>query len=149
MSKLTDNFRNAYAKSQSMSVEEKNATILLQKLLFKKAKLPLIGIISFTLIAMLLKLNIWLILGINLVASVVLFKSIKSEANKLNDFKYYTGNLLSVENKGDYSTILIKQGKMPIKLDIKYGKESFLKIKKNQFIKIAYNKDSQLATVVK
>lgn len=149
MSKLTDNFRNAYAKSQSMSVEEKNATILLQKLLFKKAKLPLIGIISFTLIAMLLKLNIWLILGINLVASVVLFKSIKSEANKLNDFKYYAGNLLSVENKGDCSTILIKQGKMPIKLDIKYGKESFLKIKKNQFIKIAYNKDSQLATVVK
>lgn len=149
MSKLTDNFRNAYAKSQSMSVEEKNATILLQKLLFKKAKLPLIGIIAFTLIAMLLKLNIWLILGINLVASVVLFKSIKSEANKLNDFKYYAGNLLSVENKGDYSTILIKQGKMPIKLDIKYGKESFLKIKKNQFIKIAYNKDSQLATVVK
>lgn len=149
MSKLTDNFRNAYAKSQSMSVEEKNATILLQKLLFKKAKLPLIGIIAFTLIAMLLKLNIWLILGINLVASVVLFKSIKSEANKLNDFKYYAGNLLSVENKGDYSTILIKQGKMPIKLDIKYGKENFLKIKKNQFIKIAYNKDSQLATVVK
>lgn len=149
MSKLTDNFRNAYAKSQSMSVEEKNATILLQKLLFKKAKLPLIGIIAFTLIAMLLKLNIWLILGINLVTSVVLFKSIKSEANKLNDFKYYAGNLLSVENKGDYSTILIKQGKMPIKLDIKYGKESFLKIKKNQFIKIAYNKDSQLATVVK
>lgn len=149
MSKLTDNFRNAYAKSQSMSVEEKNATILLQKLLFKKAKLPLIGIIAFTLIAMLLKLNIWLILGINLVASVVLFKSIKSEANKLNDFKYYAGNLLSVENKGDYSTILIKQGKMPIKLDIKYGKESFLNIKKNQFIKIAYNKDSQLATVVK
>lgn len=149
MSKLTDNFRNVYAKSQSMSVEEKNATILLQKLLFKKAKLPLIGIIAFTLIAILLKLNIWLILGINLVASVVLFKSIKSEANKLNDFKYYAGNLLSVENKGDYSTILIKQGKMPIKLDIKYGKESFLKIKKNQFIKIAYNKDSQLATVVK
>ena len=149
MSKFTDNIRNAYAKSQSMSTEEKNATAILQKLLLKKATKPLIGIVAFSLIATLLKLNIWLILGVNLVAGVVLYKFMKKEANKLNDFKYYTGNLLSVENKGDYSTILIKQGKMPVKLDVKYGKESFLKIKKNQLIQIAYNKNSQLATVVK
>lgn len=149
MSKIKDNFQNAYIKAQTMSQEEKDATSLLQKLLFKKASPYLIGILAFTLIAIVLKANMWLILGVNLVGAIFLFKYIKKESAKLNDFKYYAGNLLSVETNGDYSTVLIKQGKMPIKLNIKYGKDSFSKIKKNQFIKVAYNKESQLATVIK
>ena len=149
MSKIKDNFQNAYIKAQTMSQEEKDATSLLQKLLLKKASPYLIGILIFTLVAVVLKANIWLILGGNLVGAIFLFKYIKKESAKLNDFKYYVGNLLSVEANGDCSTVLIKQGKMPIKLNVKYGKDSFSKIKKNQFIKVAYNKESQLATVIK
>lgn len=149
MSKIKDNFQNAYIKAQTMSQEEKDSTLLLQKLLLKKASPYLIGILAFTVISIVLKSNLWLVLGINLVFATLLFKYLKKESNKLTNFKYYAGNLLSVENNGDYATVLIKQGKMPIKLNIKYGKDNFSKIKKNQFIKVAYNKESQLATVIK
>lgn len=148
MSKLKNSFKDAFIKAQTMSTEEKNTTVLMQKILLKKLSLPLIGLLVLTILAIALKLNIWGVLAFECIAGISLFKYTKKEVSKLNDFQYYMGNLLSIEDKGEYSTILLKQGKLPVKLNIKYGKDSFAKIKKNQFIKIAYNKESALATIV-
>lgn len=149
MSKLTEKFSSAYAKVKTMTDEEKNINKLMQKIILKKSLKPLIFILILTIAGISLKLNIWLLLGFEILSSILLFKHIKREGAKLNNFQYYTGNLLSVEDKGSHSVILIKQGKMPIKLKITYGKDSFSNIKKNQIIKIGYNKEVELATIIK
>lgn len=149
MSKLTEKFNSAYTRAKLMSEEEKNISKLMQKIIFKKSIKPLILISILTIIGIALKLNIWLLLAFEALSLMILFKHIRKENAKLNNFQYYTGNLLSVEDKGSHSIILIKQGKMPVKLKITYGKDSFSNIKKNQIIKVGYNKESELATIIK
>lgn len=149
MSKLTRIFSNALIKAKTMSDEEKNFNKLTQKILFKKASKPLLFLLILTILGISLKLNTWVLLAFEMLSATLLFKYIKKEVSKINNFKYYSGNLLSIEDKGSHSIILIKQGKIPIKLKITYGKDSFSKIKKNQFIKVGYNKESELGTIIK
>lgn len=149
MPKFTEKFSNAYAQAKSMSKEQQEANSLIQKIILKKSILPLSLMGTLTIAGIALKLNIWLILGFEILSAILLFNFIKRESKKLNNFSYYTGNLLAVEDKGSYSTILIKQGKMPIKLKISYGSDSFKNIKKNQSIQVGYNEESELAILIK
>lgn len=149
MSKITEKFSSAYAKAKTMTDEEKNINKLMQKIILKKSIKPLVLIGILTIAGIALKLNIWLLLGFEILSLILLSKYIKKEGRRLNNFQYYMGNLLSVEDKGSHSIILIKQGKMPVKLKITHGKDSFSNIKKNQIVKIGYNKEVELATIIK
>lgn len=148
MLKITKKISNAYTKAKIMTNEEKEINTLMQKIVFKKTLIPLISVIVLTIIFIALRLNIWLLIGFEILSLILLLNHIKKVGLKLNNFQYYTGNLLSIEDKGSYCVILIKQGKKPIKLKITHGKDKFFNIKKNQIIKIGYNKESELATII-
>lgn len=149
MSRLTEKFNKAYTSAQTMSTEERKLNLTVQKLILKKSILPLscIGITAIT--GIIFNINTWIILGIELALIIFTYKHMKKQADKINDFKYYAGNILSIEDKDSHSVIILKQGKMPIKLKVKYGKDSFANLKKNQFIKIGYNKEVELASIIK
>ena len=72
-----------------------------------------------------------------------------SSCKKYQEFTPYVGNLISIENKGkDGHTVLIKQGKKPVKLDLKYGGEDLEKLKKNTLVQITYNPVGKIGIVV-
>ena len=74
---------------------------------------------------------------------------LKNEGKKYQEFTPYVGNLISLEKKGkDGHTVLIKQGKKPIKLDLKYGGEDLEKLKKNTLVQITYNPVGKIGVVV-
>ena len=149
MLKLKDKFSQAYASAQTMTKEEKKLNSIIQKLVLKKSIIPLVCMLLIAFTGIALKLNIWLVLGFELVSAILTYKYMQKQANKLNNFTYYAGNVLSIEDKGSHSVIILKQGKMPIKLQVKYGKDSFANLKKNQFIKVGYNKESEIASILK
>lgn len=149
MSKLKEKFSMAYAKAQTLSEEEKKLNSSVQKILFKKSALPIFIMLLISIIGISSKLNSWIILGIEVSLAVFTYLKMKKEAKKLNDFTYYAGNVLSIEDKGNHSLVILKQGKMPVKLKVKYGRDSFSKLKKNQFIKVGYNKESEIASIIK
>ena len=43
---------------------------------------------------------------------------------------------------------IIKQGKLPVKLQIAYGGEDFENLKKNQMVQVSYNPDAKIAILV-
>ena len=43
---------------------------------------------------------------------------------------------------------IIKQGKMPVKLQIAYGGEDLENVKRNQLVQISYNPDYKIAILV-
>lgn len=148
MLKITKKISDAYAKAKIMTNEEKEINTLMQKIILKKSIIPLSLIFVLTIVFIALRLNIWLLAGFEILSLILLLNHTKKVGLKLNNFQYYTGNLLSIEDKGSYCVILIKQGKVPVKLKITHGKDKFFNIKKNQIIKIGYNKESELATII-
>ena len=61
----------------------------------------------------------------------------------------YVGNLINLEKKGKNEYVaIIKQGKLPVKLQIAYGGEDFENLKKNQMVQVSYNPDAKIAILV-
>ena len=88
-------------------------------------------------------------MGLEILAAVGGYFYLKNEGKKYQEFTPYVGNLISVEKKGkDGHTVLIKQGKKPIKLDLKYGGEDLEKLKKNTLVQITYNPVGKIGVVV-
>ncbi|MFR8599446.1 MAG: hypothetical protein ACLVDH_10670, partial [Clostridioides difficile] len=88
-------------------------------------------------------------LGINLVIAVGAFFYIRNSSKKYQNFKPYVGNLISLEKKGKKEYVaIIKQGKLPVKLQIAYGGEDLEHVKKNQMVQISYNPDAKIAILV-
>lgn len=146
---LKDKFAESFARSKTMTGPEKKANEIMGKLLMKKAIVPIVVMIIVIFAGAMMKLNPWLTLGINLAIAVGTFFYIKNAGKKYQNFKPYVGNLISLEKKGkkDYVAIL-KQGKLPIKLQIAYGGEDLEHVKKNQLVQISYNPDAKIAIVV-
>lgn len=144
-----DKFAESFARSKTMSEPEKKANEIMGRLLLKKTVIPVILMLIITIGGASLKLNNWLTLGINLVIAVATFFYIKNTSKNYQNFKPYVGNLISLEkkNKKEYVAI-IKQGKLPVKLQIAYGGEDLENIKKNQLIQISYNPEIKLAILV-
>jgi len=96
-----------------------------------------------------MKINGWYAFAINIAIAVGTFFYIRNETKKYQTFKPYVGNLIKVEKKGknDYVAI-IKQGKMPVKLQIAYGGEDLENVKRNQLVQISYNPDYKIAILV-
>lgn len=121
---LRDKFAQSFARSKTMSGPEKKANEIMGKLLLKKAILPIVLMFVIIIAGAMLKINSWVTLGINLVIAVGAFFYIRNSSKKYQNFKPYVGNLISLEKKGKKEYVaIIKQGKLPVKLQIAYGGE--------------------------
>ena len=127
---IRQRFAESFARSKTMSGPEKKANEIMGKILLKKAILPIVAMIAVIIIFAVMKLSGWYAFAINIAIAVGTFFYIKNETKKYQTFKPYVGNLIKVEKKGknDYVAI-IKQGKMPVKLQIAYGGEDLENIK--------------------
>ncbi|ENY8532734.1 hypothetical protein Q3152_00315 [Clostridioides difficile] len=146
---LRDKFAQSFARSKTMSGPEKKANEVMGKLLLKKAILPIVLMFVIIIAGAMLKINSWVTLGINLVIAVGAFFYIRNSSKKYQNFKPYVGNLISLEKKGKKEYVaIIKQGKLPVKLQIAYGGEDLEHVKKNQMVQISYNPDAKIAILV-
>ncbi|HBG8549055.1 TPA: hypothetical protein KRH33_001666 [Clostridioides difficile] len=146
---LRDKFAQSFARSKTMSGPEKKANEIMGKLLLKKAILPIVLMFVIIIAGAMLKINSWVTLGINLVIAVGAFFYIRNSSKKYQNFKPYVGNLISLEKKGKKEYVaIIKQGKLPVKLQIAYGGEELEHVKKNQMVQISYNPDAKIAILV-
>lgn len=142
---LRDKFAQSFARSKTMSGPEKKANEIMGKLLLKKAILPIVLMFVIIIAGAMLKINSWVTLGINLVIAVGAFFYIRNSSKKYQNFKPYVGNLISLEKKGKKEYVaIIKQGKLPVKLQIAYGGEDLEHVKKNQMVQISYNPDAKI-----
>ena len=146
---LKDKFAESFARSKTMTGPERKANEIMGKLLLKKAILPIILMVVVTIVASVANLNGWVTLAINLLIAVATYFYIKNSTKKYQNFKPYVGNLINLEKKGkkEYVAIL-KQGKLPIKLQIAHGGEDLEHVKKNQMVQISYNPDAKIAILV-
>ncbi|HBH3633497.1 TPA: hypothetical protein KSK22_002803 [Clostridioides difficile] len=146
---LRDKFAQSFARSKTMSGPEKKANEIMGKLLLKKAILPIVLMFVIIIAGAMLKINSWVTLGINLVIAVGAFFYIRNSSKKYQNFKPYVGNLISLEKKDKKEYVaIIKQGKLPVKLQIAYGGEDLEHVKKNQMVQISYNPDAKIAILV-
>ena len=146
---LKDKFAESYARSKTMSGPEKKANEIMGKLLMKKAILPLIIMLIITIAGSVAKINGWLILAVNIAIAVATYFYIKKVGDKYQNFKPYVGNLISLEKKGKKEYVaIIKQGKLPVKLQISHGVEDLEHVRKNQLVQISYNPDEKIAILV-
>ena len=146
---LKDKFAESFARSKTMTGPEKKANEIMGKLILKKGILPLILILLISIVGMIFNIAWYITFGLNLIIAIASYFYIKKASEKYQNFKPYVGNLISIEKKGkkDYVAI-IKQGKMPIKLEIAYGGDDFEKVKKNQLIQVSYNPDAKIAVLI-
>ncbi len=144
--KLAENF----ARSKTMTGPEKKANEIMGKLLLKKAIIPIVLILVVSIAGPMAKLPWWATLLVNLLIAVGTFFYIKKSGEKLQAFKPIVGNLISLEKKGKNQYIaIIKQGKLPMKIEIQHGGEDLVNIKKNQIVQIHYNSDAKIAILIR
>lgn len=149
MGKLKDKFAQAYANSKTMSKEEKELNISIQKILLKKSLLGLILILCMPIVGLALDLNIWTVIGFEAIIGIVTFLKIRKDSKKLGEFTFYQGTVLSIENGKKHTTIILKQGKVPVKIELHNNLKSLSNLKKNQFIKLSYNKSEKIGSIIK
>jgi len=144
-----DKFAESFARSKTMTGPEKKANEIMGKLLMKKAIIPIVLMVIVLIGGIAAGINSWILLGVNLLIAVGTYFYIKKSGDKYQNFKPYVGNLISLEKKGKNEYVaIIKQGKMPIKLEINYGGEDLVNIKRNQLVQISYNPDAKIAILV-
>ena len=146
---FTNKFAESFARSKTMTGPEKRANEIMGKLLLKKAILPIILMVIVLIGGLIANISGWAILLVNILIAVGTYFYIKNSSKKYQNFKPYVGNLINLEKKGknDYVAI-IKQGKLPVKLQIAHGGEDFENLKKNQMIQVSYNPDAKIAILV-
>ena len=146
---LKERFAESYAKSKTMSGPEKRANEIMGKILMKKAIIPIVAMIILIIVGAMMHINGWIILAINLGICVATFFYIRKQAQEFQNFTPYVGNLINLEKKGKNEYVaIIKQGKLPVKLQIAYGGEDFENLKKNQMVQVSYNPDAKIAILV-
>lgn len=146
---IRDKFAEQYARQKTMTGPEKKANDIISKLMLQKALIPIVVMIILVIIGFIAKLPWWAVLIADLTVAVAAFFYLKKAGEKYQVFTPYVGNLISIEkkNKNEY-VALIKQGKKPVRLDIKHGGEDLLKVKKNSIVQITYNAEGKIAVLV-
>lgn len=147
---LRDRFASQYARQKTMTGPEKKANEVITKILMKKALIFIVAMLVVSIAGGFLKAPWWAILiaDILVIAAMVLY--MRREGKKLQTFQPYVGTLISIDKKSNNEyQALIKQGKKPLKLDIKYGGEDLLRVKKNALVQISYNPEAKIAVLVK
>lgn len=146
---LRDKFAEQFARQKTMTGPEKKANDIIGKLVLKKAIIPFAALLVVIIAGIVLKAPWWAVLIVEILIAVGTYFYLKREGNKYQNFIPYVGNLISLDKKGkDEYVALIKQGKKPIKLEIKYGGEDLVRVKKNSIVQVTYNPDAKIAIVV-
>ncbi|MDR0879383.1 MAG: hypothetical protein LBN09_01610 [Clostridioides sp.] len=144
-----DKFAESFARSKTMSGPEKKANEIIGRLLLRKAIYPIALMILVIIGGRYTVKNNWVILGINVVIAIGAYFFIRNQSKKYQNFKPYVGNLISLEKKSKKEYVaIIKQGKMPVKLQITYGGEDLEHVKKNQIVQISYNPEAKIVVLV-
>lgn len=145
-----EKFAESFARSKTMTGPEKKANEIMGKLIMKKAILPIILMVIVIIVGAFAKLPWWSTLIVNLLIAVGTYFYIKNSSEKYSkNFKNYAGNLISLEKKGKKEyTAIIKQGKLPVKLQIAHGGEDFERVKKNQIVQVYYNQEAKVAILL-
>ncbi|KXZ39863.1 replication restart DNA helicase PriA [Alkalithermobacter thermoalcaliphilus JW-YL-7 = DSM 7308] len=131
---------------KNMDETQKKAAKIFGMLILKRSILPLVLLISTFILSRILKLNFTITTVILLAVLVFGFFYIKKYRDKLQDLKYYEGKVIHVQKKGNYYELLLKNGKLPIKLTIKNGFDEN-KVRKNEFIRLYFNPSEKVAII--
>ncbi|WP_101772974.1 hypothetical protein [Peptostreptococcus faecalis] len=146
---IRDKFADQFARQKTMTGPEKKANDIIGKIMMQKAAVPLVAMLLVIIIGIIVKIPWWAVLLINILVAVGTYFYLKKEGKKYQNFVPYVGNLISLEKKDkNHYIALIKQGKKPVKLEIKHGGEDLVKIKKNAMVQITYNPDAKIAILV-
>lgn len=146
---IRDKFAEQYARQKTMTGPEKKANDIIGKLMMKKMLPFFIVMIALLIGGIIVKVPWWSVLIVDILIAVAAFFYLKKAGQKYQEFLPYVGNLISVDKKNkDEYVLLIKQGKKPIKLDVKYGGEDFTRIKKNAIVQVSYNPEGKIAILV-
>ncbi|SHK65714.1 hypothetical protein [Tepidibacter formicigenes] len=132
---------------KNMSETEKNISTLFGKMILKKSIIPIILIFTTLFGSKFFTNNIWIRLSLTLAVSGAGFYYLKQYRDKLQQLKYYEGKVIYFQKKENYHELLLKNGKLPIKLTVKKGIDE-KKIRKNQFLKLYYNDPEKVAIIV-
>ena len=146
---LKNKFLEAYAQSKTMNNEEKEFNMLIQKTLLKKSIPWLILIAIMPLISIPLNINIWALIGLEIALGIFTLVKMRKDSKQINNFTYHQGNILSIHTDGKHTTIILKEGKLPIKIELNSNIKSISKLKKNQFVKLNYNKNEKICNIIK
>ena len=125
-----------------MTGPERKANEIMGKLLLKKAIVPIILMFIVLIAGIITKTSGWITLLVNILIAIGTYFYIKNSSKKYQNFKPY-----EKKGKNEYVAI-IKQGKLPVKLQIAYGGEDFENLKKNQMVQVSYNPDAKIAILV-
>lgn len=149
MKKLKENINSSFARAKTMSESEKKLNSLIMKMVFKRTSPYLIGMLATVLAGSALDINIFVVLAIETIIAIGIYKKTKKISNEFNDFKLYQGNVISMQTDDKTCNLVIKQGKMPVKIEINHLIEDFKNLKRNDFVRISYNKDKKIAMLYK
>ncbi|SHG92061.1 hypothetical protein [Tepidibacter thalassicus] len=132
---------------KNMSEAEKNLSTIFGKMILKKSIIPIILIFVAFFGTKSFIPNIWVRLLVTLVVMAGNFFYLKKYRDKLQQLKYYEGKVIYFQKKENYHELLLKNGKLPIKLTIRKGIDE-KKIRKNQFLRLYYNDPEKVAIIV-
>lgn len=133
---------------KNMNETEKELSKVFGTLLLKKAIIPILLTFIVLFGGNYLIHNIWISLALAAIVSVGGFFYLKKYRDKLQNLKYYEGKVIYIQKKEDYYELLLKNGKLPIKLIVKKGLDE-KKARKNQFIGLYYNDSEKVAIICK
>lgn len=147
--KLKENINSSFARAKTMSESEKKLNSLIMKMVFKKTSPYLISMIATVLAGSALDINIFVVLVIETIIAIGIYKKTKKISKEFNDFKLYQGNIISMQTDNKTCNLVIKQGKTPVRIEINHLIEDFKNLKRNDFVRISYNKDKKIAMLYK
>ena len=133
---------------KNMNQAEKDLSTMFGKMILKKSIIPIILILlSFFGTAPFIT-NIWVRFGLALAVTAGSFYYLKLYRDKLQQLKYYEGKVMYFQKKENHYELLLKNGKLPIKLNIKKGLDE-KNVRKNQILRLYYNEPEKVAIIVK
>ncbi len=131
---------------KNMSDTEKKVSTVFGKMMLKKAIIPIILIFVTLFGSKFLTSNIWIRLALTAAVAGGGFYYLKKYRDKLQQLKYYEGKVIYIQKKEDYYELLLKNGKLPIKLIVKKGIDE-KNARKNQFIRLYFNEPEKVAII--
>ncbi|OPJ57187.1 hypothetical protein [Alkalithermobacter paradoxus] len=131
---------------KNMDETQKKAAKIFGMLILKKAILPFALLIIVFVLGAALKLNgiLTTVLALGVVGFGFIY--LKKYRDKLQELKYYEGKVIHVQQKGNLYELLLKNGKLPIKLTIKSGFDES-KVRKNEFVRLYFNPTEKVAII--
>ncbi len=133
---------------KSMNQTEKDLSTMFGKMILKKSIIPIILILVSFFGTKPFIPNVWIRFGLTLAVTAGAFYYLKLYRDKLQQLKYYEGKVMYFQKKENHYELLLKNGKLPIKLNIKKGLDE-KNVRKNQTLRLYYNEPEKVAIIVK